>query len=359
MSLTIRANAFPIEDDVVILGDSLIAGGHAYRLSATSPTIIRAFSVDIRDVAHSYGRDVIVLANQIAFSTSSATIDTTGYSAPNQWLPGNKPLISGTLGTDGITGLDGPPGFSAGNVVLYAQKITGTLRVIAMGGKGGRGQDGGDGSPGAPYNGPINYAPNLPDCHGSEACPVPAGPPGGRGGRGGTPGKPGTSGRGGNLDVWVPKDHPSIPVLLNLSGGPPADPANPGNPGQGGRGGQYKRARLLPGFRRPGIRINPPPRRIDVLGPNGDSPTGFSAVPQPVTPQAGATGFYNGLPPNVQPPGLPHEFQDAEIGRNCSPIQLWRILQAAEQRYINDDFQFAAPRLIWVATMASILGRQG
>ncbi len=47
---------------------------------------------------------------------------------------------------------------------------------------------------------------------------------------------------------------------------------------------------------------------------------------------------------------------ESEFAAQCSTQQLWKILQEAEKFYLNEKYDDATPRLVWVSTMGSILG---
>ena len=324
-----------------------IATGHAWKLSETTPTVIRAWLVEVKDVAITSGQDVTIIANQVVFSGDGAAINTSGGDAATTYVSGNKPVMPQQPGQPGVAGQPGGDGKNAGKVAIYASQITGTVRVKAHGGAGARGQDGGDGFAGSP--GPTVQG---PDCNLGQPCIPPPGPPGQQGGDGGMAGAPGKSGNGGNLDIWVPANHGPLKLDCDLSGGAAPEAAEPGTPALGGLGGFNTRNETVPvGGPGPTLRM----RLIPHTGAQGPSLQGNPAPSQPLLPAAGANGL---LHEERQPPrnAAPHQLTDTDLSGNCSVQQLWSIAQTAETAYLNDELPIAGPRLMWVAAVAKLMG---
>jgi hypothetical protein len=158
--------------------DTLVVSSQSNFLRAGGPVLLQAYRVEIQGIVSSRGQDVTIVANQLAFTTPDAAIDTSGDDALNAHVPGDKPDppvdqpgidLPGTTGTTGARGADGARG---GNVKIYATRIFGTLRIRAIGGKAGRAQDGGDGGRGG--NRAIPPAEPGNDCQGLRASPVPS-----------------------------------------------------------------------------------------------------------------------------------------------------------------------------------------
>ena len=150
--------------------------------------------------------------------------------APSQ-PPGDR--MNGTDGADGRRGGDGTAGRTGGaakTAEITIGRLTGTLTLLAAGGRGGDGGAGGDGGPGGGGGDPV---PGFPSVTG----PVPPGRPG-RGGRGGDGGNGGRGGNGGicsNVFVTLPEPMTSqLRVVIC--------PAAGGTGGNGGRAGRAGRA---------------------------------------------------------------------------------------------------------------------
>jgi hypothetical protein len=158
----------------------------------------------------------------------NATIDVSGADGQG-YLVGFKPPIQGSPGVDGDAGDDGKPGVKGGVIVIVSEKISGSLKLVAQGGKGGRAQDGGDGTGG------THGARGLDgiDLHGHESGEP--GKPGGKGGDAGKAGTPGAGGDGGTINVICASDPKTVECYAR--GGEPSDKAEHGAPGAGGPGG--------------------------------------------------------------------------------------------------------------------------
>lgn len=345
-----------IETDLVVLDDIAAASGQAFALSSASANIIRAFRVEIRGKARAVGQDLTIIANQVVFFAPQALIDTTGADAPALFAPGNSPRTPDTPaqgpGHSGTPGNAGADGGRAGNVAIFAVSITGPVNVRAVGGAGSRGQDGGDGGTGGKGADARDAHEPLGD------CPPPSGGTGQQGGQGGTAGAPGSSGAGGNLDIWLPAGSSAPAIAATLTGGAAPPPAAAGARGNGGLGGNGAFC-ISPGL--PGLQGVLPALNLQVVrvGPGhrgGQGLSGPAAEAQMKQPLPGTNGLLNGKEADLSPPPTPfHVLAGDVLAANCSPQQLWTVLLKAEQHYLNDRFEEATPRLLWISAMAQLL----
>ena len=333
-----------IEHDQVILAGDGSNVRETYLLSKNAPNVIRAWRVEIHGSVQTLGQDVTIVAQEISFVGPDSAIDTSGVDGLGKWNAGNKPLSPDTPGTDGSPGQDGLPGGSAGKVVLFASKLSGTVTVRARGGRGGRGQDGGQGTNGGP---PVKMSPEQwPNCGAS-------GLHGQNGGRGGKAGAPGSCGRGGDVDIWVPSAQAALTIIADLTGGLAPEPAMPGKPGQGGAGSQPPLCIRQGGagsWREPNFR-----RTVRDVGPGSAGVAGAPPDEQ-ILPVSGANGLLNGQLATTIPQAPCHTLTDDVFAKNCSPQQLWAVLQQAEDFYLNANSNDAGPRLAWVSLVGRTMG---
>ncbi|WP_162878250.1 hypothetical protein [Trinickia diaoshuihuensis] len=188
---------------------------------------VRADTIRIDGLISLPGRDLTILARQIVCG-ANATISTKAPAVAVDYAGATAPngVRSGDPGQDGRNGSDGANG---GQVLIFAENMSGNLTVDASGAQGGAAENGGDGAPGA---------------HGRDwARGMAQGGDGGVGGRAGAPGKPGNGGNGGRIGVYVVGTITVLPkpILVSRGGGAgtPASPGKPGAGGQAGNGGRY------------------------------------------------------------------------------------------------------------------------
>ena len=248
-----------LEEYEIVLSD--VFDGHTHSLSPKVPNIVRAWHISIRGRVSAPGQSVRLVAHTITFE-EEGLIDTSGLDASKAYRPGFAPNPEVVEGQQGSEGDEGGDGQDAGRIEIFAVRVEGIIRVLAVGGAGGRGQDGARGGPGANHSrlkpAYMRVAPTPEEFTGfyrhggggsrwrdSTFEPLPANLPavlapgisGGRGGAGGPGGKPGLSGNGGTLDLQTfPPEPPPAQMKADLSGGTAALPSNGGSGGQGGEG---------------------------------------------------------------------------------------------------------------------------
>jgi hypothetical protein len=332
-------DVFQIHGDNILLGnglnDSIVAN--------VQPTRVEGRYVTLNGIISTGGHDLTIVADTVDFQPGSQ-IDTSGQ--PGFGYDAQIDIINGHNGIDGVAGANGKPGTDAGNVIIYASVLKGSLSVKAVGGKGSEGQSGSNGLKGSPGN-------QHPTMVLYDECGFESGEKGHRGGQGGMPGKPGISGAGGNVDVHltpVPQPNGSplnqtwkdTPVL-NLGGGASPGDAPPGQGGTGGDGGPVPPCSKAPvGWHGPISHRGKP-------GAQGD--TGVQQV-QPVKAAPGNEGLFCGHKLS-ESPTLPQPIVllTKDLAAQVSPQTLWDVLQAGEQSYINNRLSDASLSLSFVSMM--------
>lgn len=225
----------------------------------TERSIYSATEIDLgyaaaRDKNNTISADTIRISGEISISAKAvklycrhlicsggALINTSGHNARNSFSPGMPPQQPDSPGRNGLDGKAADDGGDAGNVTILAEKITGNLRIRAVGGNGGRGQDGEDGCEGEPGTPGSSDVPAVEvEAYDSSSIPEYAihacdAPPGGKGGNGGRAGMSGKGGNGGRVRVntKVPLTLGQVSIAANA--GSPGPLAKPGNIGLGGR----------------------------------------------------------------------------------------------------------------------------
>lgn len=192
----------------------------------TSPSVIHAFRIQSSESKLSLlGGSVVLIAREINLE-NPLTIDVTGAPGTGK----NKEATSTQLGHDGDDGSDlgsTGNGLKGGSVLIVAERIVGSLSVIADGGRGAAGQDGQDGSPGTPGT------PGRRDNTGG------LGTPGGKGGKGGDAGGGGPGGNGGDggsiAIYYIDGSRAQISMSAAVgAGGAAGQPGTVGPPGTAG-----------------------------------------------------------------------------------------------------------------------------
>jgi hypothetical protein len=90
-------------------------------------------------------------------------------------------------------------------------------------------------------------------------------------------------------------------------------------------------------------------------GPNG--PDGPDAPPQISKPTPGAPGKVNDVPAEDFVTQYV-KTEESDFATDCSPVQMWAILQQGETEYMNGNYSEAADRLQFVASLSHYLSNK-
>ncbi|MGC5699275.1 hypothetical protein J4P02_03620 [Pseudomonas sp. NFXW11] len=191
-------------------------------------TYVVADVVVVRGRVITDGHNIDISCRVLHFE-DGGVISTNGLDGVPSFQPGVRKESAHADGQDGLDGDAGGVGARAGSVKIAADRVTGFLRITAVGGQGGRPQDGGHGRKGA--KGPSGrkaFIKNADEANGGTGL---------TGGRSGLPGLRGEGGGGGHVLITTSLKLDSLQYQVRNDAGAPGDAAEVGTPGAGGDGG--------------------------------------------------------------------------------------------------------------------------
>jgi hypothetical protein len=340
-----ETDAWVIEDDDLSLPDP--------RLRLAQTNVIRARRIVIAREVNLAACAIALYAQEVRFEPDGI-IDTSGKPASRDFPEGERidGASTGDAGRDGDFNLEREKliGQNGGDIRIWAEQVTGIIRLKANGGRGGRGRDGGNGQHGQSG---IAATGELK----GTAHPGSAGSSGGAGGKAGTSGN---GGDGGIIDVAVINRESFMRVeQARLSstlesragqGGAAARGGAGGPGGAGGAGGSFGHYEEIPGPTHHGGDGDPQPPRYryvqDGVGPNGPAgPAGTGG--------AGGKSGLNGCPGIVQVRQIEHR----DLAGSATVTHLTLLTRKGEASYRNADLTTAAAILGYVYRLAG--ARQG
>lgn len=265
--------------------------------------------------------------------------------------PIKLPLDNGTLGAgalntirDRITAHIGSGAFEA-LLKAFGSRLTGSLTLIAGGGRGGRGQDGHVGNRGEKGPDGAQTSKWGRDTGAAFAFPPEAiGTDGSKGGQAGSPGLSADGGKGGRiaLNVMLPLE---LSVVYGLAGGDGGVQASPGERGPGGAGGSGAVCHMFEESTGKTIDDQQAPGGHE--GPVGDGPKSTGSKGSP-----GANGEplkFNGAPYTG---GNVPAFTFTGLAQSLSLSQLLISQNATDQDFLNakkeEEFVAVADGYTWL-----------
>ena len=313
--------------------------------------VVYAYRIIIDSRFELPGANVLLHAFEIECVGDNATIATNGpppdesydVTLPAQALPGAN------FGDSGKPGKAGSAGKNAGNISVFAEKLSGKLVFEANGGKGGQGQKGGDGRQGSRGN-------TGPDADQSSAGYHKGGTgyTGSKSGDAGPGGDGGAGGDAGKLTIRTIDHNPNILVLaIPGSGGKGGEYGKPGEKSEGGFGGQSYICKHshVPGPEGgdDGPLVCKPSGTGDIgaFGPPGTRPPPPS---QPGKPGNSEYAFYDSTgtlsTPNYA--GIYKLINYGDLGDRASFIQLQMLFHKASLEYLNGRYADCISKFSWI-----------